>query len=105
MRPLGISFTQPVPILADVPPIADQAVKGYEYSGELGVLAPRATPPAIVNKLSGELAKVAKAREAAARLEGSLMIGSTPEELGQHLVINIKRLQELTRDSDISPEN
>jgi tripartite-type tricarboxylate transporter receptor subunit TctC len=105
MRPLGISFTQAVPILADVPPIADQAVKGYEYAGELGVLAPRATPPAIVNKLSGELAKVAKGREAAARLEGSLMIGSTPEELGQHLVINIKRLQELTRDSDISPDN
>jgi len=105
MRPLGISFTQPTLNLPDVPPIADQGVTGYEYAGELGVLAPRATPPAIVSKLSSELARVAKLREATARLEGSVMIGSTPEELGRHLAINIKRLQELAKDAAISPEN
>jgi len=45
-------------ILPDVPTMAEAGVPGYEAVLWLGVMAPRGTPPAIVNKLNAEIAKI-----------------------------------------------
>lgn len=45
-------------VLPDVPTMAEAGVPGYEAVGWLGIVAPRGTPPAIVEKLNASIRKV-----------------------------------------------
>ena len=49
--------------LTDVPPIAEAGLSGYELTTLVGMLAPRATPPAVVRKLSNALMKLSSTPE------------------------------------------
>ncbi len=56
VRALGVSTTQRFPTLPDVPPIGD-TVPGFDAAGWFMVAAPSGLPPAIAEKLHGELDK------------------------------------------------
>ena len=45
-------------VLPDVPTANEAGVPGYEATLWLGLMAPKSTPPAIVNKLNAEIAKI-----------------------------------------------
>ena len=51
----------------NVPTIAEAGVPGYEAVIWLGVMAPKGTPPAIVNRLNAEIAKIAEPSRGARR--------------------------------------
>jgi tripartite-type tricarboxylate transporter receptor subunit TctC len=44
--------------LPDVPTVDEAGIKGYEATIWLGLMAPKGTPPAIVNRLNAELSKI-----------------------------------------------
>jgi tripartite-type tricarboxylate transporter receptor subunit TctC len=44
--------------LPDVPTVSEAGVPGYEATIWLGLMAPKGTPPAIVNKLNAEIGKI-----------------------------------------------
>ena len=69
------------PEAPDVPTVAEMGVPGYDFAPSIGVLAPAGTPPAIVQKLSAEIAKALKHPEVAQRYRqlGIEPVGSTPE--------------------------
>ena len=54
LRVLGVTSAAPLASVPNVPPIA-QVVPGYEATGWFGVFAPAGTPPAVVQKLNGEI--------------------------------------------------
>lgn len=58
VKALAVTGQTRSPILPDVPTVAEAGVPGYEATIWLGLLAPKGTPPAIVSKLSSELAKI-----------------------------------------------
>ena len=62
LRAVAHSLPKRDPLLADMPPIAE-SVPGYEYSGWNGLLVPRATPRAIVDKLRGLTVKATQTPE------------------------------------------
>ena len=45
-------------ILPEVPTVAEAGVPGYEAVIWLGVMAPAKTPPAVLRKLNGEIARI-----------------------------------------------
>jgi tripartite-type tricarboxylate transporter receptor subunit TctC len=51
LRPLGVTSTQRVDALPDVPPLADIGVPGYDASSWFMLVAPAKTPPDIIGKL------------------------------------------------------
>lgn len=63
LRALGVSGTARVTRLPDIPTIAEAALPGYEASLWLGVLAPAHTAPAIIDRLSREIAAALAAPE------------------------------------------
>ena len=66
-------------VLPDVPTMAEAGVKGYEATIWLGLMAPKGTPVAIVNRLNAEVAKItgnAEVRQAWAAL------GTVPLTMG-----------------------
>ena len=57
VRPLGTSYSKRSAVLPEVPTIAEAGVPGYEATVWLGLMAPKGTPQAIVDKLNAEVNK------------------------------------------------
>jgi tripartite-type tricarboxylate transporter receptor subunit TctC len=68
LKVLGVSKATRVPLLPNVPTLAEQGIKGFESGTWQGVLVPASTPPAVVNKLSAELIRIIHSPEVRARL-------------------------------------
>ena len=58
VRALAVTGQARLADLPDVPTLAEAGVKGYESTGWFGVVAPAATPPAVVARLQAELQAV-----------------------------------------------
>lgn len=82
LKVLGVSKATRVPLLAKVPTIAEQGVKGFESGTWQGVLVPAATPPAVVNRLATELTRIIRLPEVRERLvsQGAEVYTMTPPE-------------------------
>lgn len=81
LRPLGVTSTQRVAVLPQVPPIAE-AVPGYEVTTWYGLMAPAGTPPAVIARLNRETAaalenSTVKSKMAAAGVDAQT---NTPEQ-------------------------
>lgn len=82
LKVLGVSKGTRVPLLADVPTIAEQGVKGFESGTWQGVLVPAATPPAVVARLAAELTRIIRSPEVRERLvsQGAEVYTMSPTE-------------------------
>ncbi len=82
LKVLGVSKATRVPLLAKVPTIAEQGVKGFESGTWQGVLVPANTPPAVVNRLATELTRIIRLPEVRERLvsQGAEVYTMTPPE-------------------------
>ena len=71
--------------MPDVPSIAEAGVPGYAATLWLGLLAPKGTPPEIVQKLYDEIAKVLRQPEveSAYLATGTDVTISNPEQFGR----------------------
>lgn len=77
LRPLAVTGRQRVPVLPDVPTVAE-TLPGFEAIGWFGIFAPRNTPQPVVERLSAELGRVLAEPAVAQRLQE---IGGTPMAL------------------------
>ena len=71
--------------MPDVPSIAEAGVPGYAATLWLGLLAPKGTPPQIVQKLYDEIAKLLRQPEveSAYLATGTDVTISNPEQFGR----------------------
>ncbi|MES2101596.1 MAG: tripartite tricarboxylate transporter substrate binding protein [Pseudomonadota bacterium] len=68
LKVLGISKATRMPLLANVPTIAEQGVTGFESGTWQGVLVPASTPPAVVARLAAELTRIIRSPDVRSRL-------------------------------------
>jgi tripartite-type tricarboxylate transporter receptor subunit TctC len=82
LKALAVTTRSRSALMPELPTIAEAGLPGFETVAWFGVLAPVGTPPEVVNRLSGEIAKIAKSPEIRERLVamGAEPVGSTPEE-------------------------
>jgi len=87
VRALAVTGASRLADLPDVPTLAEAGVKGYESTGWFGVVAPAATPPAVVARLQSELNAVLTdpAVVAQARAIGVELTPMTPAEFGRFI--------------------
>ena len=84
LRPLAVTGSTRSPQLPDVPTVAEQGVAGYEAYVWMGLLAPRGTPPAIIDKIYRDTKDVLATNEVKSYMAtaGIELVGSTPAEFG-----------------------
>ena len=102
VRALGVSARQPLPLLPNVPPIAD-ALPGYEARGWNGIFAPAATPKPIIDRLHKEIVKVVRSPAFAQNLinEGAIAVGNTPAEFAAVIRADMKKWAALIKEAGI----
>ena len=68
LKVLGVSKATRVPLLPDVPTIAEQGVAGFESGTWQGLLVPAGTPSDVVARLSTELTRIIRSPDVRSRL-------------------------------------
>jgi tripartite-type tricarboxylate transporter receptor subunit TctC len=83
LRPLATTGTQRAAQLPDVPTLAESGFAGYSAYVWMGLLAPRGTPQAIIDKLAAELKATLATPEVVTYMNeaGIESVGSTPAEM------------------------
>jgi tripartite-type tricarboxylate transporter receptor subunit TctC len=84
LRALGVTSKQRSPQLKDVPAIAE-TLPGFENLGWFGLMAPAGTPPAVIDKVYRDTAKVLASSDIRKRFDdiGMAPVGNRPEEFGK----------------------
>lgn len=85
LKVLGVSKGTRMPLIGDVPTIAEQGVTGFESGTWQGVLVPRGTPDALVQRLNKELIAIIRTADIRSRLagQGAEVVTMTPTEQEQ----------------------
>jgi tripartite-type tricarboxylate transporter receptor subunit TctC len=87
LRPLAITTIERDPSVPQIPTMIEAGIPGYEAREWTGIVAPAATPRAIVTRLNQEIVKALSAPELSKRFAavGAHPVGSTPEEFAAHV--------------------
>ena len=103
LRALAVTSAKRLPLLPDLPTVAEAGLPGYEAASWYGALLPAGTSAQIVAILNRELVKAIKTPDVRDRLvsEGAEVIGSTPEEFAQYMRIDIERWRKLVPTLDL----
>ena len=101
VRALGVSFRERSPALPDVPTIIEAGVPGFEIIPWYGVLAPAATPRAIVAKLGADINRVLGQPDFRERLSGlgATALGGTPERFAELIRSDVAKYAKAVKDS------
>ena len=101
IRPLAVTTARRSTALPDVPTVAESGFPGFSISTWYGVWAPAATPPAIVQRLSQEIAadvRLPEVREQFAGM-GAEPVGNTPEEFAAFTKTELAKWARIVKQS------
>jgi tripartite-type tricarboxylate transporter receptor subunit TctC len=102
LRVLGVTTATPSRVLPGVPTVAEQGVKGFDVSVFFGIVAPAATPPAVVAKLNSAFAAALQKPDLAKMLaeQGLEMAASTePENLRAFMTSEVAKWHGVVKTS------
>jgi tripartite-type tricarboxylate transporter receptor subunit TctC len=91
VRALATSGKLRSKVMPDVPTLAEEGVHGAEAVIWLGLMAPMGTPPAIVERLNGEITNIVQRPEVQAEWarQGAVPMAMTAETFGRYLTQDI----------------
>jgi tripartite-type tricarboxylate transporter receptor subunit TctC len=106
LRALAVTTAKRSIVLPDLPTVSESGVTGYQNSTWFGLLAPAGTPSAVLSKLNAELVKTSQSPDIVERLapDGGEPVGSTPEQVGPHLALEIARWRKVVKDAGMKVE-
>jgi tripartite-type tricarboxylate transporter receptor subunit TctC len=105
LRALGVGSLKRNPVLPEVPTIAD-SVAGYETVNWFGVLAPAATPAAVIERLHREVSAVQNAPELQKQFDadGATVLRMTPAAFGAYMVADMNKWERVVKDGGIKAQ-
>jgi tripartite-type tricarboxylate transporter receptor subunit TctC len=103
LRGLAVTSTVRQPQAPELPTIAESGLPDYEAGPWNGLVAPGATPPDIINRLSAEVQKLVKEPAFRARLVeiGSVPIGDTPAQFRSHIEQELGRWRKVVQTAGV----
>jgi tripartite-type tricarboxylate transporter receptor subunit TctC len=105
LRVIAQSLPRRSALLADIPAIAE-TVAGYDFNGWAGLIAPKGTPRAVIERVQAALAKTLSAAEVREGLAGQgadLFPGNT-EEFRKFLAQDVANTERVMKAAQLQPE-
>lgn len=103
LKPLATSGAKRSAATPELPTLAEAGVAGYEANNWWAIGAPAGTPPAVIVRLSGEIARYLRLPETQKRFEaeGVEAFVSTPEEIRKILPVEIAKWANVAKVANI----
>ncbi len=106
LRPLGVTTTERLPFLPDVPTI-DSFLKGYEAAGWIGFGVPKGTPSEIIatlNKQTNAAVLDSNIKQRFADLGAVAVPPNSPDEFARFIAENIDKWTKVIKFAGIKPQ-
>jgi len=106
LRPIATTAAKRAPALPEVPTFAEGGVNGVVVMNWYGIIAPKGTPAALVERLSKQIASAMHSPELGKRLaaDSSEAVGSSPVEFAAHIRAEKARWGPVIKQAGIRPE-
>ncbi|MGV3629510.1 MAG: tripartite tricarboxylate transporter substrate binding protein [Betaproteobacteria bacterium] len=106
LRGLGVGKAKRSPLFPEMPTVAEAGLKGYEANNWNGVVAPRGTPRAVIERLHKDIVATLQEPAIAERMAraGLEPIGDTPSEFTHYLKAEAAKWGKLVKSAGIKAE-
>ena len=106
VKAMGTTGTARSSVMPDLPTIAEAGVPKYEATIWLGLMAPKATPPAIVERLNAEVSRIVGAPETARawNAQGAAPMVMSVAEFTRYVQADIAKWANIVKISGAKPE-
>jgi tripartite-type tricarboxylate transporter receptor subunit TctC len=106
VRALATSGTSRSSVLPSVPTVSESGVPGYEATIWLGIMAPKGTPSAVVDRLNAEIVKVLSQPQVKEEWgkQGATAMTMSPTEFEKYLNADIVKWERIVKLSGAKPD-
>ena len=106
LKALGVTSSKRVPLMPDLPTIAESGLPGYASSAWYGVVAPARVSPDIIQKLNRELNALLKSPEFREGMvaRGAIPMGGSSAEFAAFIRQEVDKYAALVKESGIKAE-
>jgi len=106
LRVLGVSGSERMTQLPNVPTIAEGGLPGYEHEQWYALFAPAKTPVPVVQALNREVVRIVNTAEINERLiaTGHRVVAGTPQQLAERVRREIEKTRQIMRESGMQQQ-
>jgi len=106
LRAIAVASLQRSAVMPDVPTVAESGLPGFEGGAWYGLLAPAATPRAIVDRLNVELLRILKSPDIQQRLrnEAYNIIADTPDQFASAIRAELAKWAPIVKQAGLRAE-
>ena len=99
VRALATSGVKRSNVMPDIPTLAEAGVPGYDAVIWLGLIAPKGTPPAIVNRLNAEVTKIVARPDVQAEWgkQGAVAMTMSPDAFERYVAADIVKWERIVK--------
>jgi tripartite-type tricarboxylate transporter receptor subunit TctC len=103
LKPIAVGSLKRAPSLPQVATIHESGVTGFDVTNWFGVLAPGATPQAVLDRLNSEIVKHLQSPELMQRLEaeGAEPVGGTAREFAALIAKDVEKYKRVVKAAGI----
>lgn len=107
VRLIGVASDRRLPAVPELPTFIEQGIAGFTGSTWAGMLAPAGVPREIVQRVSGEIARIVRTDEVRARFDelGTFPSGSTPEEFERFIAAETEKWGRVIRTAKVTADS
>jgi tripartite-type tricarboxylate transporter receptor subunit TctC len=104
VHPLAVTSAKRLPLLPDVPTLAESGLPGFESYNWQGVIAPAGTPEPVIQKLNAAFNKILKKPEVQKAFDetGGQVAGGTPQEFAQFIQSETEKWAKVIKTANVS---
>lgn len=105
-RVIAILTRDRSPLLPGMRTVAEMGAPNFAFPSWNGLVAPAATPPAVVNRLNTEMVKAIRTPQAMKRweAEGTIVLGTSPEAFRKRLVAELAQWDRIVKEKNIKED-
>lgn len=106
LKPIAVTSAKRVPSLPEVPTVSESGVPGFDAVSWIGAMVPAGTPKDITAKINADMVKVLNMPDVKEKLaaSGAELKPSTPEQLAEHIRIEIDKWGKAVKSSGAQAE-
>ena len=106
LRPLAVTSAQRMKVMPEVPTMIESGIPGFVVTQWHGVLSAARTPPAVVERLHGEIVKTVAQPDVLSRLaaDGTEPVGSSPAQFSAFVKAEFAKYSGVIKQTGIQPE-
>ena len=106
LRALGVASPKRMAAAPALPTLDESGLPGFDVTSWYSIVAPAATPPAVIERLQREIAKALELPDVKAKLAGlgAEAVGNTPADFSAMIRSETAKWGKIVRDANIKPE-